>query len=142
MSRKEFWVHAVLLFAYLEFQAPRTVLERHREAWHRRCDAYVGTSIETPGARDCARELHELKVYAKMKGLVGEVEDLTAYAKVVGWALVEPEVRLIQSVRPALELSGELLDRVKIPRDRRGGEVTALEFLQHQLATWVTRHLL
>ena len=49
--------------------------------------------------------------------------------------LVGPEVRLIQPVRPALEVSGELLDRVEIRRDRRGSEVTALELLQHDLAT-------
>ena len=45
--------------------------------------------------------------------------------------LIGPEVRLIQPVRPALEVSGELLDRVEIRRDRRRGEVTALELLQH-----------
>src|ERR1700730_6808403 len=44
-------------------------------------------------------------------------------------------MRLIQPVRSALEMSSELLDRVEIRRDRRGGEVTALEFLQHDLAT-------
>src|SRR3979409_2294338 len=44
-------------------------------------------------------------------------------------------MRLIQPVRPALEMSGELLDRVEIRRDGRGGEVTALELLQHDLAT-------
>jgi hypothetical protein len=49
--------------------------------------------------------------------------------------LVGPEMRLIQSVRPALEMSGELLDRVEIRRDGRGGEVTALELLQHDAAT-------
>jgi hypothetical protein len=32
-------------------------------------------------------------------------------------------------------MSGELLDRVEIRRDGRGGEVPALEFLQHDLAT-------
>ena len=37
--------------------------------------------------------------------------------------------------RPALEMSGELLDRVEIRRDGRGGEVTALAHLQHDLAT-------
>jgi hypothetical protein len=44
-------------------------------------------------------------------------------------------MRLIQPVRPTLEVSGELLDRVEIRRDRRRGEVTALEFLQHDLPT-------
>ena len=48
--------------------------------------------------------------------------------------LVRSEVRLIQPVRPALEMSGELLDRVEIRRDGRGREVTALELLQHHLA--------
>src|SRR5918996_2300856 len=44
-------------------------------------------------------------------------------------------MRLIQPVRPALEMSGELLDRVEIRRDGRGREVTALELLQHDAAT-------
>jgi hypothetical protein len=45
--------------------------------------------------------------------------------------LVGPKVALIQSVRSALEVTGELLDRVKIRRDRGGREVTTLELLQH-----------
>jgi hypothetical protein len=49
--------------------------------------------------------------------------------------LVRPEMRLIQSIRPALEMLGELLDRVEIRHDGRGGEVTALELLQHDLTT-------
>jgi hypothetical protein len=49
--------------------------------------------------------------------------------------LVRPEMRLIQPVRPTLEMSGKLLDSVKIRRDGRGREVTPLEFLQHDLAT-------
>src|SRR4029453_4963474 len=49
--------------------------------------------------------------------------------------LVRPEMRLIQPVGPALEVSSELLDRVEIRRDRGGGEVTALELLQHHLPT-------
>ena len=49
--------------------------------------------------------------------------------------LVRSEMRLIEPVGPALEMSSELLDRVEIRRDRRGGEVTALKLLQHGLAT-------
>jgi hypothetical protein len=49
--------------------------------------------------------------------------------------LVRPEMRLIEPVGPTLEMSGELFDRVEIGRDRRRGEVTALEFLQHHLPT-------
>jgi hypothetical protein len=44
-------------------------------------------------------------------------------------------MRLIQPVRPTLEMSGKLLDSVQIRRDGRGREVTPLEFLQHDLAT-------
>src|SRR4029453_3389506 len=44
-------------------------------------------------------------------------------------------MRLIQTVRPALEMSRELLDCVQIGRDRRGSEIAALEFLQHHLPT-------
>ena len=48
--------------------------------------------------------------------------------------LVRSEMRLIQPVRPALEVSGELLDRVQIRRDGRRRIVTPLELLQHDLA--------
>jgi hypothetical protein len=46
---------------YLEFS-------QRREAWHRRCDAYVDKPATTPEAQACARELSELTAYAKRKG--------------------------------------------------------------------------
>ena len=49
--------------------------------------------------------------------------------------LIGPEMCLIQSVGPTLEVSSELLDRVEIRLDRGGSEVTALELLQHDAAT-------
>jgi hypothetical protein len=49
--------------------------------------------------------------------------------------LVRSQMRLIQPVRPALEMSSELLDGVEIGRDRGGREVPALELLQHHLPT-------
>jgi hypothetical protein len=61
------------------------MLERHREERHHRCDAHLGQSVETPAARDCARELHELAVYAQMKGFTRDANDLTAFAKQIGW---------------------------------------------------------
>ena len=76
------WGHAAHLLYELESRSP--LLERHLEEWHRRCDTHVGESIETPVARDCARELHELAVYAQMKGFTREANTLTAYATQIG----------------------------------------------------------
>ena len=45
-------------------------------------------------------------------------------------------MRLIQPVRPALEVSSELLDGMEIGRDRGGSEVTALELLQQSSIDW------
>ena len=47
--------------------------------------------------------------------------------------LIGPEVCLIEPVRSALEMSGELLDRVQIRRDGGRRVVTTLELLQHDL---------
>ena len=77
-------LHVVLLFAELESQSP--ILDYHLEAWHRGCDAHVGAPVETPAARDCARALHELAVYAEMKGFSSRAEGLTAFAKQIGWS--------------------------------------------------------
>ncbi len=41
----------------------------------------------------------------------------------------------MMSVRPALEVAGELFDGVEIRRDRGGRKVPPLEFLQHDAAT-------
>ena len=41
----------------------------------------------------------------------------------------------MKPVGRALEVSSELLDRMQIRRNRRAREVTALELLQHDLAT-------
>jgi len=76
--------HAALLFADLQSRSP--ILDHHLEAWHRGCDAHVGEPVDTPAARDCARALHEMVVYAKMKGFSSHLEALTALAKRTGWS--------------------------------------------------------
>ena len=77
-------LHAVLLWVDLESRSP--ILDHHLEAWHRGCDAHVGAPVETPAARDCARALHEMIVYAEMKGFSSRAEALTAFAKQIGWS--------------------------------------------------------
>jgi len=77
-------VSAVYLLTQLECGSP--MLDRHLQAWHLRCDTHRGKPVDIPEALDCSRELHELIVYAKMKGLNREAEELTAYAKAAGWA--------------------------------------------------------
>ena len=77
-------ISAVYMFGQLECGSP--MLDRHLEAWHQRCDTHMGKPVDIPEALDCSRELHELIVYAKMEGLDREAEELTAYAKTVGWA--------------------------------------------------------
>lgn len=42
--------------------------DAQREAWHRRCDIYVGQAVTTPAARACAEELQALTAYAKQQG--------------------------------------------------------------------------
>ena len=42
--------------------------DRQREAWHRRCDAYVDQPVKSPAAAECQRELEQLTAYAKRKG--------------------------------------------------------------------------
>jgi hypothetical protein len=48
--------------------------------------------------------------------------------------LVGRKVALIQSVRSALDVTAELVARVKLRRDRGGREVTPLELLQRAAA--------
>ncbi len=76
--------HIGLLWIDLESRSP--ILDRHLEAWHRGCDVHVGEPVETPAASDCARALHEMVVYAEMKGFSSYVEVLTALVKQTGWS--------------------------------------------------------
>jgi hypothetical protein len=77
MSWKAVWVLValiVLVVGYLAVQASRSEyleFDRQREAWHRRCDAYVGrpvSSEDRAAAESCKRELEELTAYARNKG--------------------------------------------------------------------------
>jgi hypothetical protein len=74
MSRTQIWVLiglVLVVLAYFGIQASRAdylAFDRQREAWHRRCDAYVGKATSDPRADDCKRELDELMAYAKRKG--------------------------------------------------------------------------
>src|SRR5262245_26297852 len=83
LAAEPLW-HAVLLFVALESRSP--ILDRHLKEWHLRCDTHLGKSVETPEGLDCSRELHELIVYAEMKGRTSRVEELTALAKKTGWS--------------------------------------------------------
>lgn len=58
-----------LLLLYLVLHDPDfDAFDAQREAWHRRCDAYLDKPVVTPQARDCERELNEMMAYAKRKG--------------------------------------------------------------------------
>jgi len=46
---------------FLEFDA-------QRNAWHRKCDAYLKTPLTNPAAFACNQELNELTAYAKRQG--------------------------------------------------------------------------
>ena len=64
-------VAVVLVVVYMLIQWSRTdylEFDRQREAWHRRCDAYIEYSTSNPYAAACARELHELIAYGQRKG--------------------------------------------------------------------------
>jgi RNase P subunit RPR2 len=39
-----------------------------RDAWHRKCDAYLKTPLTNPAALACNQELNELSAYAKKQG--------------------------------------------------------------------------
>lgn len=60
---------AVLLFGLVQWmRADYIAFDAQREAWHRRCDAYLGKPATTPAAQACADELQELMAYAERKG--------------------------------------------------------------------------
>jgi hypothetical protein len=42
--------------------------DEQRDAWHRRCDVYVGKTVDSPAARACAEELAALTTYARKQG--------------------------------------------------------------------------
>jgi hypothetical protein len=43
--------------------------KEQRDAWHRKCDLYVGTTaVASPEAIACKRELDEMTAYAKRQG--------------------------------------------------------------------------
>jgi hypothetical protein len=74
MSRTQ-WVFAIaagLFVCYLVFgRSDFYAFDTQREAWHRRCDAYINAPAR--GANkiivdECQRELQELLAYAKRKG--------------------------------------------------------------------------
>jgi hypothetical protein len=75
MKKHLLWIiPVVLIVTYLAIQWSRSdylEFDRQREAWHRRCDAYVGKSVsgaDRTAADACARELNELDAYAQRKG--------------------------------------------------------------------------
>lgn len=42
--------------------------EAQRDAWHRKCDAYLKTPLSNPAAAACNQELEALTAYAKQQG--------------------------------------------------------------------------
>lgn len=42
--------------------------DRDRDAWHRKCDLYVGQPASSPSAAACQQELAALMAYAKRQG--------------------------------------------------------------------------
>jgi hypothetical protein len=42
--------------------------DAQRDAWHRKCDAYLTTPLTNPAAFACNQELNELTAYAKRQG--------------------------------------------------------------------------
>ena len=68
--KKSQWLILALLLAAGWCYASRSdfrAFAAQREAWHRRCDVYVGQS--SPQAQACSEELEAMVAYAKRKGL-------------------------------------------------------------------------
>jgi hypothetical protein len=42
--------------------------KEQRDAWHRKCDAYIDQPVTSPQAQACQRELNELMAHAKRQG--------------------------------------------------------------------------
>ena len=62
---------ALLLYLVQASRADYLDFDRQREAWHRRCDMYVGRTVgaaELADAAACKTELAQLTAYAKSKG--------------------------------------------------------------------------
>ena len=63
---------AVVLYVVVQWsRADYLAFDAQREAWHRRCDAYVGRAVsgdDATRAKACETELAELTAYATRKG--------------------------------------------------------------------------
>jgi hypothetical protein len=44
---------------------------QQRDAWHRRCDVYIGKFAASAEGRDCQRELDAMMAYAQRQGWHG-----------------------------------------------------------------------
>lgn len=67
------WVVAVVAVAMLIgliyiSRSDYRAFSARRDAWHVRCDRYVGTQNRSPDALACKSELDEMFAYAKRKG--------------------------------------------------------------------------
>jgi hypothetical protein len=71
MSGRTLWIVVGLVLLFVVFYVSRSdyrAFDAQREAWHRRCDDYIGKEGSDPRIADCQRELEELMAYAKRKG--------------------------------------------------------------------------
>lgn len=74
MRKKWLWILGGLVILGALATAGRgdyRAFDAQREAWHRRCDVYVGKAVrpqDREAAEACKRELDALMAYAKQKG--------------------------------------------------------------------------
>ncbi len=61
-------VVAIGLWYYGDDHQRYLAFDAQRNAWHRKCDAYLQTPLTNPAARACNQELNELTAYAKRQG--------------------------------------------------------------------------
>jgi hypothetical protein len=60
---------AFLALAYFGPEHQRFLeFDRQRDAWHRRCDLYIGKPAISPEARACKEELDAMTAYATRQG--------------------------------------------------------------------------
>lgn len=62
-------VLAVFVWVLASYESPELhAFKERRAAWHRRCDAYMKTSLSNPTAAKCNDDLNALVAYGKQQG--------------------------------------------------------------------------
>jgi nicotinamide riboside kinase len=59
---------AIALWYYGDDHQRYLAWSAQRDAWHRKCDAYIDTKEMTAPARACSEELRQMMAYAKRQG--------------------------------------------------------------------------